>query len=333
MKSKHFVITGIILLFVGIVLFGIGLGLGAKFNFNITSKGIKFRGEEQIKKTENLNSFSNIKLDLSSYNVKLVKSDHYGIEYTYYDDSDKIYFNVDNDTLTIKQKEKNYFVIGFFSIFDTTDIIIYYNGEMDLVNLKIDSGNIKCDKLIANKINVDVDFGKISFSNINVKNNLDIKTNSSKINLNNINTKILDIDNDFGKIDINNLLTENLNIDADSSSININKISSNLTKINNDFGNVNISNFTSKNLDIDANSGKVDLQGTFIGNTKIDSDFGSVKINTTLKQNDYNYNIKTDFGNIYLDGEKQGELLKINNNSNNNIEAKIDSGNIKINFK
>lgn len=278
---------------------------GTIFNKNT----IKDIDEEKQESLENVNL---IKIDISSGNVKIIKSEDElfrsyvkGRLYDFSIPSRTLKVNLIKDGGTLKFKLlDNLFAFGFGYYFDG-DIVLQipesYQGDLT----------------------IDVSSGKVDVSVKNDFNNLKLETSSGNLNIDNITSKKTNLDLSSGKITIEKLHTNELTINVDS-------------------GRLTIDDFVATALKTDVSSGTIDLKGSFI---TLDTYISSGTVNIEAKKLEGNYNIDISSGRLYLklpnnasytmSGDISSGSLKNNvtgERRTSDFETAVNGGGYKIKF-
>ncbi len=84
------------------------------------------------------------------------------------------------------------------------------------------------------------------------------------------------------------------------------------------------------NLDVDVDAGACKLSGAFYKNIKLECDAGSIRLDTSLTEDEYNYDLDRDVGSVKVNNNAYNDYKNRNNNAENDIEADCSVGSINI---
>lgn len=159
-------------------------------------------------------------LDMSAkygeYEIQMWDGDSYFIEST--KGADRVKYSLDNGELKIK-------VSGKYSIFKKENIKakIYVPKDtmLDSVVLNIGAGTLKCDKLMAEKLNVKVGAGEGSFNAIEAK-NVDFNVGAGEGKIQNSKLVQCRFEVGVGEIDVEANITGDVDVDCGIGEVNMN---------------------------------------------------------------------------------------------------------------
>ncbi|MBR0599116.1 DUF4097 family beta strand repeat-containing protein [Sinanaerobacter chloroacetimidivorans] len=343
---KAVAIVGACMIAVGILLAGVGYITGGSQSIHIGRDGIQLSDRKGTisngkmeRFTDDLEAFHNIDADLGQYDVDLIPSDHYGLEYTYTGKKEDITYQVENDTLIIKEKDRvsvNIDVLDFsFSNADGYVMKIYYPKEtkFEEVTIHCSAADLTYEKLAAEKLNLDLDFGRLDLHEVTAD-TISVEMNSGDCSLEQISGDKLHVANSFGKVTLKKGSFKTVEIDANSGDVVIQDTDAESADLNLDFGKLSAKNFKTKGLKSESNSGDVNLQGAFSGQTEVTCSMGKVSVDTDIPKDQYSYELNTDMGSVFLDGDKvSGVTSGTGGKTDHVIKIKANMGDIHLNFK
>jgi len=314
--SKLWKIIGIVAA-VGAIFVGAGLALGAN------TGGISWsrRGGFSVGSSEllhvhynNLGTFENISVNVSSTNVRIVEADYFGFEARYRSGSN-LRYSVENGTLTITQDRFSVSQITFFGFGDWESshitIFIPRSAVLNDVNIQVTSGRITIDRL-------DCD-------------NLTARSSSGSVTVNNLTSNTAHIRATSGRATISNATVHSsLGIRASSGSVSVTNAVTNFLELQTSSGRISASRIEANGLSAEASSGSINLSGVLNGTTNVRTSSGRVTLNVDGARDDFNINTSVSSGRVRIDGQRGVAI--ISNNADNTITARASSGNIDINF-
>ena len=281
----------------GVVMVIAGYRMGATdFDIDIINRKIHSFNSEEIKNgVVSVEPFTDMDLDIGNSNVNIIEGDEFKVEYSVYNDVPTI--EVKNEKLIVIHKVKNgqfVFHLGLVE-YENPTINIYIPKETKLgtININDNAGNLKIKSQSVGNLKMDVDEGIINLS-----------------------------DSEFGNIDI----------ESNSGDIAISGIKADVMDMSVDYGNVRIDDTEMDKLKIDADAGNIKAESSRINDIDIKSDAGNVKLEIIGEKADYSIEASVDFGNLKIDGERQGSKVNMEGKSGKSIKVKSNAGNVDIEF-
>lgn len=334
------------------------LGGSKDISLNIKNGLIINSSKERYKETISLEEFNSIDVECNT-NIEFLKSDKYKLEFDVPQNSGKISYYIKEGKLFLKQDIERGVNFNFDLGFEDNNsekgyIKIYAPKEMKAKELKIVSrfGNITVDSLDASStINMNMNNGKLNASNIKAQNinvsnkyggvklenvncnGLDVTLNNGKYIGNNVSTKNYTLRNSYGNNDLSNSKSEILNIDIKNGELNIDSMNSGNANIFNHYGKMYANELQTNDLKVNLTNGNAEINGDFKGTSEINSKYGNVLINTSLNKEDYDYDIKSDFGKIKINDKQYEKQAERNEGSSNILKVKLNNGDINLSFK
>lgn len=154
--------------------------------------------------------------------------------------------------------------------------------------------------------------------------------------------KSVEVSGDFGDTFFRGVSWKRSNIDVDSGDVSFRKASWETMDIDLDSGDVRMKDVRSGGLNIRADSGDVRGSGEFLGTTAATVDSGDVSLSTTLAEEDYSLDLRSESGEITLSkpGEKDaayppdsdGAAACTRQGGPHSLTLKSDSGEIRVRF-
>lgn len=244
---KLLLIISIILIISGGLVFTTGLAMNG-FDIMVLSTDTKIERKEQ-----SFTDINNIKIDESTNDIKIIKSNtqEYKINYG---ESEKIKYNIyvdENNNLIIERKKivnfinfiskKNPLILEVPESFNndlsidtsTGDIDINIDNEINKIYLCFSTADVKVSNVTCNEMILDGSTGDAYVSNVEVANNaeiklstgvvvikglettsLKVKVSTDDINLENVNAPTINLETSTGDIEFNNVEFIEMNIKA-----------------------------------------------------------------------------------------------------------------------
>lgn len=344
---KGIAIAAAALVVIGILLAGIGYLSGGNRPVFLDHNGIHIGGKngavggELADFSEETGSFTSIDVDLGYHDVDLVPSDKFEVKGTYFSKEGKPYVKVENGTLVVKDpgrgKVKLSIDIPGLNLKSSRhpEIKIYYPKDTKFQDISIQCGmsDLSFEKLSAEKVRFDVDYGKLDLSDITAG-EINVDMSCGDCTLKNMNASgALNVSNDLGKVTLNGADVKNLKVESSSGSVSLTEAVFDSGDLNLDLGKLSAEKIKSKGLRVRSSSGDVELRGELLGLTDVSSDMGKVTINPGLTKDQFNYDLSTDMGAVYAGGDKAGgSFVSSNASAKNTLKVRADMGDVRVEF-
>lgn len=300
MKIKTIVKLSTLAIVIGFVFTGMGYAFDENvfIENNNSSDCYDSTSEEYLIDSKKLHAFKNINVETDLNSIEIIPSDQYKLDLKYKKDYINIKYKIENGTLNIKEaKIKN----------DTYNLEYYKKNRDSSLKIYIPKG-IKLD-------------------------NLSISSNISNLCLNKLDVYNIDLSCDTGNINVNNCKVEQLDMATATGSINVDGLDSLNAKFKSNMGNINILNSSVKeNLELSNNIGYTKFKGEILGNINVSNNLGNIELDIGKNEDEYNYNLKNDSGNIIINDEVKSRKFIKNNKSKFDMNLKCNSGDINLKF-
>lgn len=138
---------------------------------------------------------------------------------------------------------------------------------------------------------------------------------------------------EIGNLTLMNISSSNAIFHVAAGNVEMKKCISKEYSIEVEGGNVNMDSCTSDQNNINVEAGYIVIAGTIMGKTKCTMEAGGVIINCSGLAKDYDYLLKSNIGQVLVNGESSRSELSSNNNLVNMINVNIGVGNAELNFE
>ena len=297
----------------GICLIAAGLKKGGTLNFTIDFKKQRVSpiSENMVSDSFALDAFESVDVDCTLGKVEIVEGDTFFVEYELYGDEVPS-ISVEDKTLKIKSKSGT-------EIFSGVGI----NNNRVYVNI---TGffNIVGDKKGGIKITVPKD---------TKMKNVSVKTDCGIIKLEDVTCTDAILKNDVGNIIISNTALSKANITSDTGNVKLIGLEASQVKVEDDTGNLNVEDSTIEELKVSLNTGNAKLRNDLLKNVNIKCDTGNVTGAIKGNATEYNMELKTNTGNITINGEKVKKSYFVSDSAEKDIVITTDTGNVKLTFE
>lgn len=144
--------------------------------------------------------------------------------------------------------------------------------------------------------------------------------------------ELVSVKSDLGTLSIEGLKSKSLEAEASLGEINLERINIKCLDLSADLGDIDIKDAVTEGMKITADMGDIDISGELRGKNKIDCDMGSINIETSLSQEEYDYDINVDMGDVEIGGDDKRNSYSKNNNAGNSFVVENSMGDINIDF-
>ena len=303
---------------IGILLVVIGFSAGAKLSIINSGAGFKvYDSGERKTETYPLSSFSKINVHLLDADIEFIPSDEYKLQIEQYEEQE-VRHEIKDDTLMIEEKERKSgklinMNIGFINSMQTIVKIYFPSGEeLKDVSIINNFGDTYLEDMVAEKF--------------------DIRASDGDLTIKNVQASELKIINKFGDISGFDVKTKDLNMELTDGDAELNKISANTITVKNGFGDTILQDVMSEGLKLESNDGDIDVHGLLLGQSIIKSSFGDVSLQLLNKESELSYNIRNNFGDIYVNDDYYETQAVQKSSSGHNLEISSKDGDIDISF-
>jgi len=325
----------IIAIIAGLALAVLGLSMGASRTVYLNKSGVHIDDGEVIRVTEsNLDYFKSIIIDTDFSDVQFISADEYGIDVSGYDmECD---WSLENGILKITHKyiKKLRLSLSYWSS-ERNYVKVYFpkDSVLETVTINCDSGDISIGSFQADSLHIRNLFGDVELHSI-TSDDLRIDIDSGKLKGADLNARSLFYNNKFGDGSFQTVSAERFAADSDSGDLELNGCEFEDIVIKSKFGKTAANGVISSGADIYSDSGDLILSGEFSGETVIRSKFGDVILTSSLKKDDYSYDINVTFGSIKFGDDRMGSDASIKSSieSQNSLKITVSSGDVEVNF-
>ncbi|WP_343250620.1 DUF4097 family beta strand repeat-containing protein [Diplocloster hominis] len=343
--SKIILIVATCLVVVGGGFLGVGYVLGGSPSFAIGPNGI-INGTTSVNHTlekTRIDAFENVKLTVNYGDIQVVPSDGYYLEYSLTGDEKGPAYKVENGTLTFREiQEKAGPVYSFFSygpignVYDPKGndyLKLYVPKDVYLKNVEIVGsdgefvwdGSVKTDWLSA-----DISYGDMKVSDVQGK-QVELNSADGKIEVTNCTAETLNIYNAYGDTSISQVDVQNLTAEISDGKLSMEQIKADNTDINNSYGRIKGKSISGNIWTVYQSDGDCRLDEADIQDLKVESSYGDVELNMLGAEDDYDYDLRSEYGSVNLNGYHRDEELRLRNKADRVIRVDSSDGKIVIN--
>lgn len=348
MKNKGLMIC-LIVLAVGVLFSGVGLAMGGVvYGISFGRNGLVVHsnvspatdadGQKVLHESKEVDAFENLNMNISYADIVIVESDHYGVEYQT-QNSLPVTIQSEGNTLKVTQG-KGFQGLTFFSIgtagrwgqkADYVTVYVPKDTKLDSVIIEEDSGDIDISDIQAEKVTLDNDYGDVKATNLAGK-EVYFDMESGDLTIKNAEGDSCKIYSSYGSVSIDESNFQNeLVYDMDSGDMRLDTVTAKLIHGDSSYGDFDAKSLTIEEAKLAASSGDMDFKDLSCKKTTIKSAYGSVKIELREEVSGYNTDLETDYGDIEVDGSKEGDKYKrADSNLQNELIIRCDSGDIKV---
>lgn len=232
------------------------------------------------------------------------------------------------------------------------------NCQMEQLTVNNESGNVAAENLTSKIADISMGYGKNQISNCQID---ELKVNNEsgqgefsdligskltgkysygEVSLTDIEMKQIDIDSESGRIDVENVTVKKeqdsdggLSLHTGYGAIELDQVEADSLDFINDSGNISGKAVKANSGVIKLSSGDCSISEFTPGTVSIESEYGNINLDLTESEADYDFELLTDYGEVTINGDKQGTNFVREKGARNKVNLSTDSGNIKIDTK
>lgn len=257
----------------------------------------------KLEKTS-LEEFSEISISASYADISILPSDGYYLEYCLDGTCTEPFYRVSDGKFQFQEgsTQEKYMISFGFSSHEPFFLKLYVPTDkyFDMLSIVSDSGNVHFEEISAKQAELTLDYGNLDFERFT---------------------------------------GDTLLLTMDSGNVEFETISCKDVTLENSYGSVTGNSFSSSDSIFAIDSGDLSLMDADFKNLDIDCQYGNVKLELRQTLSDYNWDLSTDYGDIYVDNKKikpddEAEAFyKKDNGADNSMKIFCDSGNITVTGK
>lgn len=283
-----------------------------------------------------------VRVSYGSITVKPSGDDSYYLEYGLYTRNREPEYTVKNGVLTFTcvpdqdvsetWGSAGFFVIDNVYVHERGSVTIYVPESIPLETVKLytSDSDVVYDGPEAKTLDITSKYGGITLEGAKAKNAYLTASDGTIRCLDGTFTS-LDIINKYGETDLDRMDLERLDIDASDSRIALREITSKNISVVNKYGSVKGSTLTADSITVKQSDGTCDIKTADIKSGAFENKYGDVTLELTGTEEEYNYDLVMEYGDIRLNDKRvEEESLRENNNADKNIVMTASDGSIWI---
>lgn len=345
MKSKK-ILTILVGIAVSVSILFCGIIVVTSIQNGSSASASSFQPEEvhsyKLEKTS-LEEFSEISISASYADISILPSDGYYLEYCLDGTCTEPSYGVTDGKFQFQEgsTQKKYMICFGFSSHDPFYLNLYVPADkyFDLISIANDSGDVSFETISAKQAELTLDYGDLEFD-IFTGDTLRLTMDSGNVEFETISCKDVTLKNSYGSVTGDTLTAStSASIELDSGNWEVQQVSSDQFSLQNDYGNTDIDSFSSSDSIFAIDSGDLSLMDADFKNLDVDCQYGNVDLELRQALSDYNWDLSTDYGDIYVDNKKiepndeEEAVYKKENGADNGMKIFCDSGNITVTGK
>lgn len=343
--SKTILMIATCLVVAGAGFLGVGYALGGSPSFAIGPEGIvngTTSVNHSLEKTR-IDAFENVKLTVNFGDITIVPSDGYYLEYSLTGDEKGPAYSVDNKTLTFRKIQENAgAVYSFFysgpvgNVYDPKGndyLKLYVPEDVYLENVQIVGsdgefvwdGSVKTDWL-----SVDISYGDMKVSDVQGK-QIELNSSDGKIEVSNCAAETLKVYNAYGNTILKQVDVQDLTVELSDGKLEMEQIKAENNDIRNYYGSIKGDVLSGNIWNVYQSDGNCRFDEADIQDLKVESSYGDVELNMLGAEDDYDYDLHSDYGSVRLNGYRRDEEIRIRNKADRVIRVDSSDGKIVVN--
>lgn len=342
MKRNKLVWIGLTMLIVGLAVMATGFFCGAKISAYVTDQGVVLEDGSLNQRTDNqMEPFQNLDIQLENAELRLIPSDHYGIDMCYYNKQYSPQFLLKDGTLTVRDSrssDEN----GMGWVLMSIDLLwnnrrntvdIYYDATQPLNHVEINhgSGAIWIDGLKAEEMVLEHDIGDITLKNMELS-RLTLHQDIGLLIMKSNRIGSAELVKNTGELSVDELTGQSLKAETDIGGMNCTQCNLEYAELNCALGDAIMEQWSSEGLKVTSGNGAVSVRGHLAGENHIESNLGDVQIETDMKDEQYSLDIKTALGNIVVDDAESAGKITRTAETEHSLKVSAACGNVSLSF-
>lgn len=290
--AKIILIIAICMIPAGILVTMLGVSMGGKIGWSLNlSEGKITVSSDAVTKTEDLDDFDSLELEISTADVNIMRGDAYRIEYKTQEGKEPV-ITQENGKLTIRQPSMGFvmFNFGFANEGNEYTITVPDSGKQIDLNAKISTGDLMLDR-------------------IKVSGRVDASTSDVLLN---------DIDGD------------ELSVTVSAGDINGDKVRVSDINLNGSTSDIEMLRLMSDKVYAHTSTGDIDINDSAIPDLSCDTSTGDVTVQMNAKPEDYSYDLNVSTGDIVVNGVECEKSYIKDNRTGKKIGIKTSTGDIDV---
>ncbi|OQB23279.1 MAG: hypothetical protein BWY11_02003 [Firmicutes bacterium ADurb.Bin182] len=142
----------------------------------------------------------------------------------------------------------------------------------------------------------------------------------------------IELENVNGGITISDTYVDRLDAECVNSTISMENVKTNRATWTSVNGKIEARELTGSNINIECVNGSIELSGELSGKCRFETVNGTISIDTALERNQYDLDLSTVTGKVFLDGQDHKKGLESDTGAANSLYAETVNGRIEINF-
>ncbi len=353
-KINKFILICLLLIAIGIGLLIMGFHLGGQiYGFYLNQHGFHIfapslqqeNANTYIEENIELEAFDNIEADMEFCEIYLVAGDHYGISY-HLNSQTALNYKVTNGTLKVSESYKsssdNTMNVQWFSVGSMNnslnseeeyiEICVPQDAILKEINLLNDYGDIYFHALTAEDVSVESNYSKIGLESLTFS-SLEIETQSGELQLADTTCNSLSVTSEYGNMQLSDInIKETANFSCSNGCLELDNTHFHSWILNTEYGDINGNTVSCDTASITTENSTCKLKEFTVNSIEAASEYGDITLQLTAPADTYNYNLRTEYGEITLDDLDVSNQTSFttSSDSSNLIQINTKSGNIKI---
>ncbi len=143
----------------------------------------------------------------------------------------------------------------------------------------------------------------------------------------------INIELDVGNIELEGLEAARCDVEASVGNIEISSCTFDASGFDSDTGNITIEDTALGNASCSSDVGNVKLKDCTFGDLKIETAIGDTKVVAAQKLADYDIDLEIDFGNVSVNGRREGTRYSSKGTGGSRMEISSDMGDISVTYE
>lgn len=203
------------------------------------------------------------------------------------------------------------------------------------IEAEMENGMLQMDQITGTNCKVLDQYGDIRLSDVTLAGDIQIETENGEIRFEQVTGKGCKVENQYGDMNLSDVkFSADMEAEIENGDVSFQNVMLRDLNLQNSYGNISGQQTEFRNLQLDAENGDCVFDNALFDNCAANLEFGNIRLALANPVTDYVYKLKTEYGEIEVDGENMGEsYVSLEKDKEKSITIECSSGDVTINGK
>lgn len=213
-------------------------------------------------------------------------------------------------------------------------VLVPKNAKLSEVSFSTESGDITCEGIQADSLKTEASYGDIDLQKIQAQ-EMEMKLESGRLQMEQVEGERCRVVNEYGNASFDRLvLSKDLQIDMESGDVRFRDTVMHGLELKNAYGDIDGEQTVFGDMQMSVESGNCRFHDLTFDSCSILEEYGDVELQLDRDVADLGYELRTEYGEIKINGEPMGEtFVTLDKDKNPFLKIICESGNIAIQSK